>query len=108
MTRVVDLARPLAVALTVLALATGCADATSGLTQQAHSTTATAPSQSAPSAPQGSGVPVLLRVKDGVAEAGFAAALISGTLSQDDRGCLRVDDVLLVLPSTATWSGDAL
>lgn len=47
----------------------------------------------------------MLRVKAGVASAGFAAAQVSGTLARDDDGCLFIDNVLLVLPQDATQSG---
>lgn len=48
----------------------------------------------------------MLRVKAGVADNGFAAAQVSGTLALAEDGCLLIDDVLLVLPRDATTSNN--
>lgn len=45
-----------------------------------------------------------MRVKAGVADAGFAAAQVSGTLARNDDGCPLIDSVLLVLPHDAMQS----
>ena len=45
---------------------------------------------------------MILRVKAGVADNGFAAGEVSGTLARNDNDCLVIHNVLLVLPQDAT------
>ena len=93
-----------------VAVAAGCtaAEPGPGPGPQTSATTSSSPSASASSTSQESGVPVPLRVREGVAEAGFAAAAVSGTLTRDALDCPRLDDMLLVLPAMAIWTADAV